>query len=152
MKKILEVNAIDNGTVIDHIPSASLFKVINILQLDKSPNQITFGVNLESKRLGSKGLIKISNQYFADYEMDCISLVAPTARINIIKGGEVAEKRDVRVPKHIEGFAACANPNCITNLERISTKFDVIKGKSNKISLLCHYCEKITDEDQIKIK
>jgi aspartate carbamoyltransferase regulatory subunit len=59
-KKQLVVSAIKDGTVIDHIPAKLLFKVISILGLDHIQNQITFGSNLESKKLGSKAIIKVS--------------------------------------------------------------------------------------------
>ena len=64
--KQLSVSAIENGTVIDHIPAKSLFKVIQILGLDKFDNQITFGTNLESKKLGKKAIVKISGKFFED--------------------------------------------------------------------------------------
>jgi aspartate carbamoyltransferase regulatory subunit len=62
--KQLSVSAIQNGTVIDHIPARHLFKVIQILGLDKIEQQITFGTNLESKKLGKKAIIKISEKFF----------------------------------------------------------------------------------------
>jgi aspartate carbamoyltransferase regulatory subunit len=58
--KQLNVSAIKNGTVIDHVPSKNLFEVISILKLQNIDSQITFGSNLESKKLGSKAIIKIS--------------------------------------------------------------------------------------------
>ena len=67
--KKLKVSAIENGTVLDHIPSQQLFKVINILDLTNCPNQVTFGSNLDSKLLGKKAIIKVSDRYFADDEM-----------------------------------------------------------------------------------
>ena len=58
-RKELIVSAITNGTVIDHIPTKNVFQVIKILGLDKTTNQVYFGTNLESKKFGSKGIIKI---------------------------------------------------------------------------------------------
>ena len=84
-KKELVVVALKNGTVIDHIPSDKLFKVVSILGLDKSEKQITIGNNLTSKKSGVKGIIKISDKYFKADEIDKIALVAPNAVLNIIK-------------------------------------------------------------------
>ena len=78
--KKLEVSAIENGTVIDHIPANVLFKVISILNLNKFDKQITFGTNLESKKLGKKAIIKLSDTFFIDKEINKIALVAPQAR------------------------------------------------------------------------
>jgi len=145
----LKVSAIRNGTVIDHIPATSLFKVISILGLDKISNHLTFGTNLESKKLGRISIIKISGKFFKDDEINKIALVAPDAKLNIIKDYEVVEKKVVEVPDYITGIAKCFNPKCITNAERVITRFTVISKKN--VALKCHYCEKITDQEHMEI-
>ncbi len=147
--KQLIVNAIKNGTVIDHIPAKNLFKVISILGLQTINNQITFGTGLESKKLGSKAIIKIADRYFLDEEINKIALVAPQAKLNIIRDYEVIEKRVVEVPDYIQGIVKCMNPKCITNNEEIKTKFTVLS--KNEVSLKCHYCERITQQDRMVI-
>lgn len=147
--KQLIVNAIKNGTVIDHIPALNLFKVISILKLENIDTQITFGTNLESKRLGSKAIIKIADKYFLDDEVNKIALVAPEAKLNIIRDYEVIEKRVVEVPDSITGIVKCVNPKCITNFEMITTKFTVVSKK--EVALKCRYCEKVTHQDQMVI-
>lgn len=147
--KQLSVSAIQNGTVIDHIPAKNLFKVIQILGLDKIDHQITFGTNLESKKLGKKAIIKISEKFFADDDINRIALVAPDAKLNIIKDYEVVEKKVVEVPDTIIGIARCMNPKCITNFEHVTTRFRVVSKKN--VSLKCHYCEKITNQENMQI-
>lgn len=149
-KNFMEVRAIENGTAIDHLPPASLFKVIRLLQLENVDNQITFGTNLVSKRMGKKAIIKISDKYCQDNEISYISLVAPSASISIIKNFEVVEKRLIEVPTHVEGFVRCANPMCITNHEPITTHFTVSQ-QNGELLLRCQYCEKITRQEQIEI-
>lgn len=148
-KTQLQVNAIKDGTVIDHIPAKNLFKVITILGLDKIETQITFGTNLESKRLGQKAIIKISDVFFEQEEINKIALVAPEAKLNIIRDYEVVEKKVVTVPDMVWGITKCFNPKCITNSESIKTKFYVISKKN--VALKCHYCEKIMDEEHLVI-
>ena len=148
--KVQEVRAIENGTVIDHIPSDQLFKIIRIMQLDRAPQRITFGMNLESKRMGSKAIIKIADRYCQDKEINRIALFAPMAMVNTIKDFEVIEKRKVTVPERIEGFVRCANPKCITNNEPVRTAFDVLNN-DGKISLRCRYCEKVTPQSQMEM-
>jgi aspartate carbamoyltransferase regulatory subunit len=148
-KKQLKVSAIKEGTVIDHIPAQHLFKVISILRLDKINSQITFGTNLESKRLGLKAIIKISDLFFREHEINKIALVAPDAKLNIIKDYEVVEKKLVQVPDEISGIVKCFNPQCITNHEKIATRFIVLNKKD--VTLKCHYCEKITDSEHMEI-
>ncbi|MGM0505264.1 MAG: aspartate carbamoyltransferase regulatory subunit [Bacteroidota bacterium] len=148
-EKKLQVSAIQNGTVIDHIPADKLFNVINILGLDKINNQITFGTNLESKKMGLKAIIKLSDVFFADNEINKIALAAPEAKLNIVKDYQVVEKKIVEVPDSIMGIAKCGNPKCITNHEGIITRFQVVNKK--KVAIKCHYCEKITDSEHMEI-
>ena len=135
----LEVTAIENGTVIDHIPASNLFKIIRILGLENENHRITFGTNLESKRMGTKAIIKI-NDRFCKQE----------AVVNIIRDFKVVEKHAVTIPETIRGFVKCANPKCVTNNEPVETSFLVIRN-GDEIALRCRYCEKITHQEQTEI-
>jgi aspartate carbamoyltransferase regulatory subunit len=147
--KQLVVSAIQNGTVIDHVPAKHLFKVIQILGLDHIDNLVTFGTNLESKKLGRKAIIKIADMFFMDDDINRIALVAPDAKLNIIRDYEVVEKKVVEVPDTIIGIARCMNPQCITNFEQVTTRFKVVSKKN--VALKCHYCEKITNQENLQI-
>jgi aspartate carbamoyltransferase regulatory subunit len=148
-RKQLVVSAIKDGTVIDHIPAKSLFKVIHILGLDHIRKQITFGTNLDSEKLGSKGIIKLSEIFFEKEDLDRIALVAPDVKVNIIRDYEVVEKKVVEIPEKLEGIVKCVNPVCITNNEDIRTKFELVSR--NPVGLKCYYCEKITDHNNMEI-
>ncbi len=145
----LKVSAIKEGTVIDHIPAKNLFKVISILGLDVIDNQITFGTNLESGKLGAKAIIKVTDKFFKDDEINKIALIAPNAKLNIIRDYVVVEKKVVEIPDSISGIVKCFNPKCITNNEKITTLFKVVG--TEPISLKCRYCEKITTANQIRM-
>ena len=147
LRKELIVSAIDNGTVIDHIPAKSLFQVIKILNLEGFENQILFGTNLDSKKYQKKALIKVRNKFFKINEINKIALVAPTATIIVIKNYDVIEKFDVEIPDQIINLVKCFNPNCITNHENISTNFTVID--KDELQVQCHYCEKIMTNEEI---
>ena len=148
--KELKVSAIENGTVIDHIPAAAVFQVIKMLKLDDFDQMVLFGTNLESKKYGSKGIIKVSNKFFRPEELNKIALVAPHASIIEIRDFQVAKKTIVETPDKISGIVKCFNPNCITNIETITTRFDVLDKED--IRLKCHYCEKITVKKNIVFK
>lgn len=151
-EKNMEVRAIENGTVIDHVPADALFAIIKIMGLDKdSEHRMTFGTNLESKHMGTKAIIKINDRYPADDEINRIALVAPDAIVNTIRNYEVTDKRHVTVPEKITGFVRCCNPACITNHQPVETAFDVVV-KGGKTALRCHYCEKLTYQSQMEIK
>ena len=142
----LHVAALDNGTAIDHIPSDHLFKVVSLLEIENLKTQVTIGYNLESKKMGHKGIIKIADKFFEENEINRISLIAPTVNLNIIKDYEVVEKKQVQLPDVLKGIVKCNNPNCITNKEPMKTVFKVID--KHNVTLKCRYCElKIKKED-----
>jgi aspartate carbamoyltransferase regulatory subunit len=143
-KKEFKVSAIENGTVIDHIPAKNVFQVIKILNLDNFDNMVLFGTNLESKKYGTKGIIKVSKKFFKKEEINKIALVAPQATLIVIKDYKVAEKKSVEIPDEVVKIVKCFNPNCITNHEKVVTKFTVIS--KDELKLHCHYCEKNTDK------
>ena len=146
----LKVSAIENGTVIDHIPAENVFKVIKILGLDKFDDMVLFGTNLDSKKFGKKGIIKVANKFFQSEEINKIALIAPSVTLTIIKDYKKAEKRNIEVPDTISNYVKCVNPNCITNNENVISRFNVISKVKGDIKLQCHYCEKITDSSNMK--
>lgn len=149
-KKELQVAAIENGTAIDHIPPSQLFRVAHMLELEKMSNTITIGNNLHSRKMGTKGMIKISDKYFEEEELNRIALIAPHVVLNIIKDYEVVEKRTVTLPDEIVGLVKCNNPKCITNNEPMPSRFEVIDKEQG--TLKCHYCERKINKEDIIIK
>ena len=111
---------------------------------------MTFGTNLESKLLGKKAIIKIADRYFEDEEINKIALVAPMAKINVIKNFEVIEKRVISVPSEINGIAKCSNPKCITNHQPVPTRFETLTD-DGQLKLHCHFCEKVTPAEKVVI-
>lgn len=148
-KKERLVAAIENGTVIDHIPADKTFQVASMLRLNELPTTITIGNNYISKLVGKKGIIKVENKYFTNEEISQLSVVAPNVVLNIIKDYEVIEKKRVETPDMLQGIVKCNNPKCITNNEPMATIFHVI-DKKNGI-LKCHYCDKEQDINQVEL-
>ena len=97
-KKELQVAALENGTVIDHIPSDKVFTVVSLLDLQNTDGNITIGNNFESKKLGKKGIIKVADRFFTDEEVSRLSVVAPNIKLNIIRHYEVVEKKQIVMP------------------------------------------------------
>jgi aspartate carbamoyltransferase regulatory subunit len=148
MKK-LEVSAIEEGTVIDQIASKSTFKVANILNIQGIDQVVLVGVNLSSKKLGKKGIIKIGGKILTQEEVNKIALIAPDATVNIIEGSELVRKFKVALPDSIEGIVKCFNPNCVSNHQKIQSRFHVIN--KNPIKIRCHYCERLMGTDDIEL-
>ena len=145
----LLVAALENGTVIDHIPSELVFTIVSLLELDKLSSSVTIGYNLHSDKIGKKGIIKVADKYFSDEEISRLSVVAPNVVLNIIRNFDVVEKKEVITPDVLRGIVRCSNPKCICNNEPIRTYFHVV-DKTNGV-LKCHYCEKEQNMKEVKL-
>ncbi|HBU06990.1 MAG TPA: aspartate carbamoyltransferase regulatory subunit [Candidatus Magasanikbacteria bacterium] len=147
--KQLLVTAIKDGTVIDHITAGHALKIIRLLNLADHNKLVTVGLNLPSKAMKFKDLIKVEDLELTPEQINRIAILAPDGTINIIKNYEVVKKFHVTLPDIIEYVVVCPNPKCITNNETMSSKFLTIKSKE-EIKLRCHYCEKTFHQTEIK--
>ncbi len=148
-KKERLVAAIENGTVIDHIPAEKTFQVVNLLELQNLSTPVTIGYNFSSSKVGCKGIIKVSDKFFTDDEISRLSVVAPNIILNIIRDYEVVEKKQVITPDELCGIVKCNNPKCITNNEPVSTIFNVVDKDAG--TLKCHYCDKEQQMDNVEL-
>ena len=138
----LLVRKIENGVVIDHIPAGKAFLVLHLLNLDPAAKAL-IAMNVDSKTLNTKDLIKIEGTYLTSKEIDLIGLVAPSATLNVVESWDVKEKRRIHLPEYIEGIFKCPNPLCPTNEEYTpqKTKFKVeSEGPVETIKFHCTYC------------
>ena len=103
-RKELVVSALENGTVLDHIPAKNIYKALDILNLKGVENQITIGINLASKQFGQKGIIKVADKFFEDEELNKLALIAPKATVNVIRDFKVVEKKVLKMPKEYKAF------------------------------------------------
>jgi aspartate carbamoyltransferase regulatory subunit len=142
-----QVEAIASGTVIDHIPTAATLLVANLLA--QSSDQVFIGMNLRSTRIGQKGVVKISLRELDPRQLSCLALIAPSASVSIIRDYHVISKEQVPIPARFDGIARCANPNCVTNHERWTTRFDVVVP--NPLTVRCHYCERSFDAGELQV-
>jgi len=148
VEKVKRVAAIQNGTVIDHIPPEATFKVLQILELGNE--SVTVGNNLSSKKMGLKGLVKISDKVLTKEQLNKIAVIAPHAAVCVIKDYKVKNKFQLDLPKTLENILSCFNPKCITRNEEVPTKFYIVKKRPLKIK--CHYCERTFEKNEILIK
>ncbi|GLS83605.1 aspartate carbamoyltransferase regulatory subunit [Paraferrimonas haliotis] len=138
--KKLKVEAIEQGTVIDHIPAGVGIKILQFFELSQTSERVTVGLNLKTQSGESKDLIKLENIELTREQSNQIALFAETATINVIRDYEVVDKFSVRLPESIYGILACPNGNCISHDEPVSSRF-YVRSKDN-LRLKCHYCEK----------
>lgn len=138
----LQVEAIRNGSVIDHIPANIGIKVLKLFKMHKSNERITIGLNLPSSALGAKDLIKIENIYLTKEQANQLALYAPKATVNQIEEYKVVNKLNLVLPESIESVFECPNSNCISHGEPVESRFKV-QQKEDDVKLKCHYCEKV---------
>ena len=100
--------------------------------------------------MGHKSIIKIAGKFFSDEELNQLAVVSPNVTLCIIKDYEVVEKKEVRLPDELKGIVKCANPKCITNNEPMKTHFHVV-DHNGTVTLSCHYCNKETDLDHVRL-
>ncbi|MEK6867241.1 MAG: aspartate carbamoyltransferase regulatory subunit [Nanoarchaeota archaeon] len=146
-QKMLGVAAIEHGTVIDHIPSDKVMKLVEMLLLDNT-HRITIGLNLESKKKGRKGIIKISGRKLTEAEMNKVAILAPDATVNNIEDYEVTKKRKIMLHDIEPNTLRCNNPNCITNNEQTETKFQIVT--KSPLRVRCFFCERTAEENELK--
>ena len=149
-KKELAVAALENGIVIDHIPCDSLFKVVNLLGIEHLDKSVTIGFNLDSERLGKKGIVKIADVEVPKDVLNRIAVIAPRAVINIIRDYEVVDKHEATLPDDLHDIVRCNNPKCITNNEPMATHFHVVSH--SPLTLRCYYCERTVEHNEITLK
>ena len=149
-KKELAVAALRNGTVIDHIPAQSLFKVVRLLDVENLTSSVTIGYNLDSKLIGKKGILKVADVFFPIETLNRLAIIVPNVNINEIRDYKVVRKFKVTLPDEVVGIVRCNNPKCITNNEPMKTRFHVIDSQNG--TLCCHYCERLVTKDEIVLK
>ena len=145
----LQVAALENGTVIDHIPSSKLFQVISLLHIEELNSSATVGYNLKSKKMGQKSIIKIADKFFSDDEINQLSVVAPNVTLSTIREYEVVEKKEVHMPEELIGIVRCDNHKCITNNEPMHTRFHFLGRERG--TLQCHYCNREISLSDVKL-
>jgi aspartate carbamoyltransferase regulatory subunit len=146
--KKLQVEAIGNGTVIDHIPAYVGFQILTLFKLTKTDKRITIGLNLPSNALGKKDLIKIENSFLTEEQANQLSIYAPKATVNQIENYEVVRKFTLSLPERIDDVLTCPNGNCISRSELTASKFKV-RQADTAVRLKCQYCEKEFDHQAV---
>ncbi len=147
-KKQYSVEAIQNGTVIDHIPAGKGLTILRQFKLLHYGNAVTVGFNLPSKTQGSKDIIKITGVSLDDAAANRLALFAPEAVVNVIKDFKVVAKRHLTLPDEITEVFRCPNSNCASHSEPVKSRFYVLnQGKQTRLK--CHYCEKTYSRDSV---
>ena len=151
-KDKLLVEAIANGTVIDHIAPGQAINILRMFKFLGKHNRITVGFNLPSGELGEKDLIKISDVTFSPSQTEQLAILAPNATVNQIENYKVVDKYKLRLPRETVGNFVCPNSNCITHIEKGATprfKIECSEDGNKNVSMRCHYCERVFSREVV---
>lgn len=134
----MNIVPIKNGIVIDHITAGKAMEIYSLLGLDKLECSVAIIKNVSSNRLGKKDIVKIDTDY--DFDINVLGYIDAGVTVNVIKDGEIIEKRRMELPESLTNVIFCKNPRCITSTEQELPHIFKLTDKSNKI-YRCLYCE-----------
>ena len=134
----MNIDSIQNGVVIDHITAGGGMKLYHLLGLDTIDCSVALIRNVPSKKMGRKDIIKIDADI--PVNLDVIGYVDPEATVNLIRGGELVEKKSIEMPLQLVNVIKCKNPRCITSCEQELDQVFTLTDRDNRI-YRCLYCE-----------
>ena len=134
----MNIDSIQNGIVIDHITAGGGMKLYNLLGLDALDASVALIRNVTSRKMGKKDIIKIDADI--DVNIDVIGYVDPGATVNIIRNGELCEKRTIGMPERLVGVIKCRNPRCITTTEQELVQVFRLSDRERQ-EYRCVYCD-----------
>ena len=132
------IGDIKDGIVLDHITAGRGMEIYNVLHLGQLDCTVALIKNAESPKMGKKDIIKIST--LLDIDLDVLGYLDSGITVNVIRDGQVAERRKLALPERVVGVIKCRNPRCITSVEQgIIHEFKLTDRK--KGTYRCIYCE-----------
>ena len=134
----MNVDAIRDGIVIDHIAAGCGMKLYRLLGLENLDAPVAMINNVVSAKLGRKDIIKVDARIHVNF--DVIGYVDPGATVNIIRNGELVEKKQIGMPEKLVSVIRCKNPRCITSCEQELDQVFRLSDRSRK-EYRCVYCE-----------
>nr|WP_072537481.1 aspartate carbamoyltransferase regulatory subunit [Anaerococcus mediterraneensis] len=142
---MIEITSIKDGIVIDHIKAGLAMKIYELLDLSDIDSEVALIMNARSTSMGKKDILKIASTI--DINLDAVSIIDPTATINIIKDEKVVEKLVLDLPEKAVDILTCQNPKCVSTTEReVSSEFILIDKKDKTYK--CAYCGHIYDVEE----
>ena len=136
---MLNVGKIENGIVLDHIEAGKAMLIYHYLHLDREDYQVAIIKNARSNNMGRKDILKVECDPDT-LSLDAVALIDPDITVNVIKGGEIVEKKKMTMPKQIVGVLKCHNPRCISSIEQELPHIFYLSDKNREI-YRCRYCD-----------
>lgn len=136
---MLNVGTLNEGIVLDHIQAGKAMSLYRDLGLDKIDSSVAIIKNARSNKMGKKDIIKIEG-FSHEVNLDTLGFIDHNITVNIIKNGQIVEKKNLTLPKKITNIIKCKNPRCITSIEQELNQVFVLTDEKKEI-YRCLYCE-----------
>ena len=134
----MNIDSIHNGIVLDHIKAGKAMEIYRFLGLDALDCSVAIIQKAPSKKQGRKDIIKIDSEM--DLDLNILGFIDPEITVNIIKDGELVEKKHLTLPEQIRDVLKCKNPRCITSVEQELPHIFVLTDRKKAV-YRCLYCE-----------
>jgi len=135
------IGYIENGIVIDHIPAGEVWRVAELLGVDKKRNgRVSLGDGYESKKMDFKGILKVEGIKLFRKQLNLIAIIAENANVSEIKEGKVVKKYEIKIPDVLEGIIKCPNKGCVSN-DGYQRVMPIVRYNSAR-GFSCHYCSR----------
>lgn len=136
---MLNVGKLNEGVVLDHIEAGKAMSIYHYLGLDKMDNVVAIIKNVPSNKMGKKDIIKIETS-IEQVDLDILGFIDNNITVNIIRGGNIVEKKNLTLPTRITNVLYCKNPRCITSVEQELNHVFILTDAKKRI-YRCMYCE-----------
>ena len=136
---MLNVGALNEGVVLDHIKAGNSMEIYHYLKLDKMDCCVAIIKNARSNKMGKKDIIKVECP-IDKLDLDILGFIDHNITVNIIKDEKIVEKKELRLPKQVVNVIKCKNPRCITSIEQGLDQIFVLSDEENE-TYRCKYCE-----------
>ena len=136
---MLNISGIHEGFVLDHIQAGKSLSIYEHLGLDKLDCTVAIIKNARSGKLGKKDILKVECPVDM-LDLDVLAFIDHNITVNVIKDGEIVDKRDLELPKQIKNVIKCKNPRCITSIEQELPHIFFLADEAKEV-YRCKYCE-----------
>lgn len=139
---MLNISGIEEGYVIDHIGAGKSMDIYKYLRLDKLDCQVAIIKNATSNKMGKKDMIKVQGDMNLD--LDVLGFIDDRITVNVIKGGNIVEKKKPHLPETLRNIIRCKNPRCISSVEQELPQIFKLTDAASR-TYRCIYCEEKFD-------
>ena len=136
---MLNISAIKEGYVLDHIKANTSLDLYRDLRLEELDCPVAIIKNVSSNKMGKKDILKVECK-LGDINLDILGFIDHNITVNVIKDERIIEKKKLHLPEKVVNVIRCKNPRCITSIEQELDHVFYLTDPEREI-YRCKYCE-----------